>query len=64
MKPKAKGNSTRFKSVSIPYGHQHDVFTNEFHETAREWSEQIFNQTWNDKERIRARNTHQNIPFT
>jgi hypothetical protein len=64
MKHKAKGNSTRFKSASIPYGHQHDVFTNEFHETARERSERIFNQTWNDKERIRARNTHLNVPFT
>jgi hypothetical protein len=41
-----------------------NVLTNELHETARERSERIFNQAWNDKERIQGRNAHQNIPFT
>jgi len=64
IKPKAIRNCDRFKSASTPYGNQHDVFTNELHETAQERSERIFNQTWKDKEQIRARTTDQHIPFT
>jgi len=52
------------KTDAATYLSSDDAFTNALHETARERSERIFNQVWNDKERIRARNTHQNIPFT
>jgi hypothetical protein len=64
MKSKPQhGCTPRFKSHLIGHGYYSEA-DDAYHKKARERSEQIFQDTWNTNEAIRAATRVNNIPFT
>jgi hypothetical protein len=64
MHPKPDRHAKTPKAHSVAHGHINDEFDEAYHEAARKRSEQIFNETWNKKERICAAQRHGNAPYT
>jgi hypothetical protein len=52
------------KSHLAAHGCTNDQFTGAYHQAARKHSEEIFNENWNKKERIRAARNHDSVPYT
>jgi hypothetical protein len=61
--PKPSTDLHRYKSHPTDHGNLDDIGNIQYHEAARKESEKIFNQTWCQKEKVRAQQRH-NAPFT
>jgi hypothetical protein len=64
MHPKYDCSAPLRKAHLVAHGYTNDVFDEAYHDDARKRSDQIFNETWHKKERIRATRRHENTPYT
>jgi len=64
MHPRHDHNTRLSKAHLVGHGYTNNEFDESYHENARQRSEEIFNATWNKKERIRATRRHENVPYT
>jgi hypothetical protein len=64
MQSKPDSHTRTSKAHPVAHGDMYNQFNTAYHQSARDRSEQIFNETWNKKEEIRAARTRNNVPYS
>jgi hypothetical protein len=64
MCPNPTGHTKIPKAPFVAHGDKDNKSEEAYHAVARQHSEDIFNENWNEKQRIRAAREYTNVPFT